>query len=244
MLNNPCPKSDQKIPQRNSTRLPKVRAGSAYKPDKAETFSPEEVTSVIETASDYRLVGLFDLGFTLGPRPEELFGFQWQDWDEAGQQLSVRRKVAEINGTLEIGPPKTPASVRDLTLPTHLMDRLADRRKAALKEGRAGREDWIWSNVRGNPMRRSNIRNHIWTKLLKAAGVPYRKMYCMRHTAATTMLNGRNGVRGIPLAVVSATLGHDNPQITLEVYSHVLKTDREEVRTFWNSCIGPLTSGG
>jgi integrase len=48
------------------------------------------------------------------------------------------------------------------------------------------------------------------------------------------MLNGRDGIPGIPLAVVSAILGHDNPQITLEVYSHVLTSDRKQVRDFWN----------
>lgn len=216
----------------------------SHKPEKAETFAPDEVASMMQAASGHRLIGLFDLGFTLGPRPEELFGFQWQDWKEGEQELSVRRKVAEVGAKLEIGPPKTAASVRDLTLPDHIIERLIERRKTALKEGRAGKEDWIWPNIRGNPIRRSNLRNHVWITMLKSAGVRYRKLYCMRHTAASTMLNGCNDVRGVALAVVSETLGHDNPQITLEVYSHVLKTDRDEVRKFWNRAIGAANSGG
>ena len=216
----------------------------SHKPEKAETFTLVEVTSILQAASEHRLVGMFDLGFTLGPRPEELFGFQWQDWREEEQELLVRRKVAEVGAKLEIGPPKTAASVRALTLPDHIHERLIDRRKAALKEGRASQKDWIWPNIRGKPIRRSNLRNHIWTRLLKQADVPYRKLYCMRHTAASRMLNGCNDIRGVALAVVSETLGHDNPQITLEVYSHVLKTDRDEVRKFWNRAIGAANSGG
>jgi len=117
---------------------------------------------------------------------------------------------------------------------------LADRRKAALKEGRAGKQDWIWPNTRGGPIRRSNLRHHVWAPLL----VPYRELYCMRHTAASTMLNGCLDVRGISLAVVSATLGHDNPQITLERYSHVLKTDDDQVRDFWKRANRALTGSG
>ena len=206
----------------------------SHRPEKAETFSISEVEKILETANQHRLVGMFDLGFTLGPRPEELFGFQWQDWKEDAEILHLRRKVAEVGGKLDIGPPKTAASTRDLTLPRHITDRLMDRRKAALKEGCAGRDDWIWPNRRGNPMRRSNLRNHVWVNLLESAEVPYRKMYCMRHTAASTMLNGISDVRGVALAVVSATLGHDNPQITLERYSHVLTTDKNQVQEFWD----------
>jgi len=216
----------------------------SYRPKKAETFTPDEVDKILATASDHRLVGMFDLGFTLGLRPEELFGFQWQDWDEDAEQLSVRRKVAETGGRIEIGPPKTAASVRDLRLPEHITQRLRDRRRQAMKEGRASKSSWIWPNIRGNPMRRSNLRNHVWTKLLKDAGVPYRKLYCMRHTAATTMLNGRNGVAGIPLAVVSGILGHDNPQVTLEVYSHVLLSDQDHAKEFWKRAKRDLTGSG
>ena len=206
----------------------------SHRPEKAQTFSIDEVGSILDAAEPHRLVGMFDLGFTLGPRPEELFGFQWRDWKEADQKLLVRRKVADVNGHLDIGPPKTAAYTRELKLPDHITDRLVDRRKRALKEGRAGQEDWIWPNIRGNPIRRSNLRNHVWTVILKRASVPYRKLYCMRHTAASTMLNGCDDIRGIALAVVSQTLGHDNPQITLERYSHVLTTDENQVQDFWN----------
>lgn len=216
-----------------------------HKSEKSETFSMDEVQTFLEIAEPHRLVGLFDLGFTLGPRPAELFGFQWQDWDEENQTLSVNRKVAEIKGVLDIGPPKTPASIRTLSLPNHITERLEDRRKVAMIEGRAGQEDWIWPRTRGEgPIRGSNLRAGVWRSLLKAADVPYRKPYCMRHTAASTMLNGCNGVRGIALAVVSETLGHDNPQITLSRYSHVLKTDHGQVTDFWNRTIQDLKGSG
>lgn len=206
-----------------------------HRAEKCETFSPEEVASILEAAESHRLVGLFDIGFTLGVRPAELFGLQWQDWNDVDERLSIRRKVAEVDGQIEIGPPKTVASVRDLDLPPHITERLIDRRRAALKEGAAKKADWIFTNRRGGPIRNSNLRVGVWTPLLKRAGVRYLKPYCMRHTAASTMLNGFDDIRGVPLAVVAETLGHDNPQITLERYSHVMKTDQRHVVDFWKS---------
>ncbi|MEO2015031.1 MAG: site-specific integrase [Fuerstiella sp.] len=206
-----------------------------HKPEKAEVFELDEVTAILNARKDHRLIGLFDLGFTLGPRPEELFGFQWQDWNESKQTLTVVRKVAEVHGHLDIGPPKTPAALRDLILPNHITARLIDRRKAAMKEGRASRRDWIWPDTRGGPLRRSNLRQKVWQPALAAAEVRYRKLYCMRHTAASTMLNGCDGVRGISLAVVSETLGHENSQVTLERYSHTMKAEHQQVAAFWNA---------
>ena len=206
----------------------------SHRKERAEVFEQHEVASIMEAGKDVRLIGLLDLGFTLGPRPAELLGFQWQDWNEEKGLLSVRRKVAEVQGKIDIGPPKTHAAIRDLRLPDHITERLRDRRVSALKEGCASKTDWIWPSTNGTAMRRSNLRAHIWKPLLLKAGVPYRKPYCMRHTAASTMLNGLADVHGISLAVVSETLGHDNSQITLEVYSHVLKAEHEQVPSFWN----------
>ena len=43
------------------------------------------------------------------------------------------------------------------------------------------------------------------------------RLHDLRHSCATILL-----ALGIPLAVVSAILGHKNPGITLRVYSHML----------------------
>ena len=117
-----------------------------HRADKYETFTPDEVGLILQAAEPHRLVGLIDLGFTLGLRPAELYGTQWHDWDDVADILSVRRKVAEVDGHLDIGPPKTAASVRDLDVPAHITGRLQDRRRAAMIEGCAGRTEWIWTN--------------------------------------------------------------------------------------------------
>ena len=96
-----------------------------HRPEKAAVFSLEEVAKILEAGEGRRFIGLMDLGFTLGPRPEELFGFQWQDWDEKKEELAVVRKVAEVDGRIEIGQPKTAAGTRTLVLPSHITGSVA-----------------------------------------------------------------------------------------------------------------------
>jgi integrase len=55
-----------------------------------------------------------------------------------------------------------------------------------------------------------------WHDLTIRAGVGRRRFHASRHTAATLMLNA-----GVPLEVVSATLGHARYAITADVYAKV-----------------------
>jgi hypothetical protein len=53
--------------------------------------------------------------------------------------------------------------------------------------------------------------------LVDATGRPLVSFHGLRHTAASVML-----ARGVPLLVVSRQLGHRNPNVTAEVYAHLL----------------------
>ena len=59
-------------------------------------------------------------------------------------------------------------------------------------------------------------RTRWWHELTDRAGVGRRRFHASRHTAATLMLNN-----GVPLEVVSATLGHAGLAITADVYAKV-----------------------
>ena len=53
--------------------------------------------------------------------------------------------------------------------------------------------------------------------LVDGEGVPLVSPHGLRHTAASLML-----AAGVPLIVVSRQLGHANPNITAQVYAHLL----------------------
>jgi integrase len=54
-------------------------------------------------------------------------------------------------------------------------------------------------------------------RAMKAAGVPVIRFHDLRHTFASIALAG-----GVPVHVVAKMLGHKNPSVTLNTYSHVL----------------------
>jgi integrase len=73
----------------------------------------------------------------------------------------------------------------------------------------------VFCSTVGTPLNaRSLLRR--WDDLTTRAGVGRRRFQARRHTAATLMLNN-----GVPLEVVSKTLGHAGLAITADAYAKV-----------------------
>jgi integrase len=75
----------------------------------------------------------------------------------------------------------------------------------------------------GTPTR-ALTRAAIKAGLVDDKGRPLVTFHGLRHTAASIML-----AHGVPLIVVSRQLGHVNPQVTAEVYAHLLNDSQLDV---------------
>lgn len=56
-----------------------------------------------------------------------------------------------------------------------------------------------------------------------------RTLHSLRHTHASGMLS-----KGVPIATVSQRLGHANSAVTLAIYTHALKSDKQLAADVWN----------
>ncbi|MGE4201390.1 MAG: tyrosine-type recombinase/integrase [Vulcanimicrobiota bacterium] len=74
----------------------------------------------------------------------------------------------------------------------------------------------------GAPLHESNVQKAFRRVCKRAVLAPVR-LYTLRHTCATLML-----LRRVPPKIVSEWLGHASITITLDVYSHVLPSMRQE----------------
>ncbi len=83
----------------------------------------------------------------------------------------------------------------------------------------------VFSMPTGAPVHDDAFRNHVWTPMLRRAGLRYRKPHTLRHTFASLLIEG-----GESLKYVQEQLGHHSPAFTLAVYGHLLpRGDRRAV---------------
>jgi integrase len=151
------------------------------------------------------------------PGLSELLALRWSDTDLQGKQIYIRRAWRERQYTL----PKTRTSTRKIDLPELLVRELRLWRLRCPKAA-DGTLDLVFANREGRPLSPTNFSTRTFRPALKRAGITRRiRVHDLRHTFVSLMLaNGEDIVR------VSRLLGHANPTITLNVYSHMLPTSK------------------
>jgi len=153
-----------------------------------------------------------------GLRRGEVIGLRWEDVDLAGLRLHVRRSVSDVNGNRQERTTKGKRS-RRVAIPQSFAERLAAWRAACGGERATG---YVWPGTGGAPMNAHSPNQSLARALRRAGlvdadGVPLVTPHGLRHTAASLML-----AAGVPLIVVSRQLGHANPNVTAQVYAHLV----------------------
>jgi integrase len=77
----------------------------------------------------------------------------------------------------------------------------------------------VFCTVLGRPLDHNNLVHYHFQPLLERAELPSIRLYDLRHTGATLLLEA-----GESLKVVSERLGHASIVLTADVYSHVSPT--------------------
>lgn len=147
---------------------------------------------------------------TTGLRRGEICGLKWEDFDEVGGTLKVRRTVhKEKGGKLTTWDTKTEAGARTIILPPSTVEVLQERKHTALTE-------WIFPEPLKpeNPINPDSAYRHLKI-LLKQAGLPNIRFHDLRHTFATHAL-----ASGVDIKTLSGILGHTRAAFTLDTYTH------------------------
>jgi integrase len=192
-------------------RLPKPRT-------EMSTYTPEEVAKVLKAADDDRDGHLWYLALS-GLRRGEIAGLRWSDIDQSEKTLSVRISRVAAAGKAVENDPKTNASSRTLPLDDGLAAvlRAARRRQAEerLALGAAYSDgDYVACDEAGRPYHPGTLSKR-WSNLIRGAGIRHINLHSARHTCGTTL-----HLRGVPLSVVAAWLGHADASVTARIYAH------------------------
>ena len=177
---------------------------------------------------------------SLGLRRGEAAALRWQDIDFARNLLLVRQSR---NYQSKITAPKTKSSVRDLPMPPSVRDMIDAQDKGAIGPFARGRryvdpnlftqamksvQRWsdparLDANLRGVAFRGADLSPEFLDLLESGARLPDMNVHGLRHTFATLALRS-----GVPIEVVSKTLGHARISMTLDTYRHVLESEHRE----------------
>lgn len=172
-----------------------------------------------------------------GMRKGEALGLKWEDIDFDNQKISIQRTRDKFGAR----SPKTQSGKRTVTANVELLRILRQYRTetaaVALQQGRGSivkKDSYVLLSRLCKPLNESVIRNALYS-LLKTAGlkslVGHFTLHTFRHMYGSYLVaNGKN------IVAVSKELGHEDPSITLRIYSHVIPGDEDNMsQDFLNS---------
>ncbi len=146
----------------------------------------------------------------------ELAELRRGDIDLIEQVIRVQRAVSRVAGQKPIiGPPKSSAGVREVSIPPHL---LPEFHRHLSDHVAIGARALLFPSARGSDrhLAPATVYRHFHRARL-AAGRPDLRWHDLRHTGATLA-----GATGATLAELMARLGHSSPRAAL-IYQHAIR---------------------
>lgn len=186
-----------------SVGMPKIN----YKKEKQKPFSLDEIDLILSSVSG-QVRNFLGLSFFTGMRSGEILALEWDDIDFATDTITINKTVAQ--GL--INPAKTKSSERDIEILPKAKEFLkAQQLETGLKNS------YVFLNDKNTHFSSNDNFYRNYQAILKKLNLEKRSLHNTRHTFASIMLNN-----GIDPLWVSATLGHENLQITLTIYTHYM----------------------
>lgn len=184
---------------------------------KQKPLTLDEIDLILKQTKGH-IRNFLGIAFFTGARSGEILALKWEDIDFVTDTISINKTIAEGY----INSPKTNSSNRDIEmLPEAKKFLKAQQLETGLKNSFVflnKRDEYYGSNT--------HFYDH-FQKLLKRLGLEQRSLHNTRHTFASMMLNNN-----IDSLWVSNTLGHENLNITLSIYTHYMPKKQKMVIDF------------
>lgn len=180
------------------------------KKPKITPFSIDEVKLLLEHTDGW-FRNYIGIATGLGLRSGEMISLKWIDITDT--EVHIRR-TRDFNRDTT---PKTESSVRNLPMFKRVKEFLDQQRQLT------GDLEYVFTRPNGLPWSDTQwICQLHWYPLLKQLGLKKRRLYEMRHTFATNMLNSGK----FKVTEISRMLGHTTTEYLFNVYSAYIESEK------------------
>ncbi len=201
----------------NLKENPCIKAGSigSQKPKERVIWTVEDLQKFLDAVGNKSLdqriavVTLFYSGLRIG----ELLALTPEDFDFLNCTINVNKSYTRVKEKNLISPPKTKKSARIVPVPKFVLDpieKIISRRKLKKDE----RVFTFCSSTLGNTIK----------KYADKAGIPKIRIHDLRHSHASLLAH-----EGFTPNLVADRLGHEKVDMTLNTYTHVYDSSKNEV---------------
>lgn len=192
-------------------------------------FTYDEFNKFINVVDDQEYKTFFMILYYLGLRQGECCALTWNDIDFKNNTLSINKtlttKIKGENWTISV--PKTKNSIRVLPITNLVLNNLKMMYND-VKQYRDYSKDWfVFGKTR--PFAETSIQKRK-NNYCKSAEVKQIRIHDFRHSCASLLIN-----QGASVALVSKYLGHGNITITLNTYTHLYKSELDNMTKILNN---------
>lgn len=190
--------------------------------DEMQFWTVEEFKRFLEKISDkpQARAGFLTLYYT-GLRIGELLALEYADIDFNSCTLTVNKSYQRLGDRDVVTPPKTPKSIRTISIPEFLRDELKSYTEKLYKLHKHDRIFPCTKHFFDHEMRRGT----------KDGEVKKIRLHDIRHSHASLLIE----LGFSPLAIADR-MGHEKVETTLNTYSHLFPHKRDEVAEKLQDC--------
>lgn len=131
--------------------------------------------------------------------------------DQTPATVNVNKAMRRTASNWTLGPTKTRAGRRVVSLPDDIRDELAE-----LAHGRPADAPLFTGPTGKGRVYHRNFWERVWSPSIKSADLAGLRIHDLRHTHASWLIQ-----QGVPLTVIQRRLGHESIKTTSDTYGHL-----------------------
>lgn len=198
-----------------------IRVAKSVK-TQVEYFSRSEVSKLVkychaEPLTGFKLYCLIALDS--GARPIEILSLNWSDIDTDTGQISITKSITSTWSGETVLPPKTNRANRKVLLTDASMAMLARYRQTITDD-----RPLVFRTKTGRRLTHKMLSKLWQAEIKRGLGID-KRLYSLRHTSATMLLEA-----GVNIRILADRLGHETPTITLAHYAFAMPSQQEVAR--------------